>query len=184
MTTAPGLKIGVDVPWISSWSLEQQTGVSPCPSVDGQLAVGQQNKPGAGEPLYARAHLFRQRKSVREMLCPMCGEHTPDDDRWSQTARPTTARALRSKGLGPTLPADMPDDQALLDCGTIAPMHRACAEAASGLAHLADMNERELKRFPKAWIIAPLWIEARSPKPQAKSVAVVSYLQLLGVEGE
>lgn len=182
MTTAQGLKIGVDVPWISSWSLEQQTGVSPCPSVDGQLAVGQQSKPGGGEPLHARAHLFRQRKSVREMRCPMCGEQTPDDDRWSQTARPTTARALRAKGLGPTLPAEMPDDQTLLDCGTIAPMHRACAEAAAGLALLADMNQRELRRFPKAWIIVPLWIEARSPKPQAKSVAVVSYLQLLGVE--
>lgn len=184
MTAAPDLKIGVDVPWVSSWSQEPQTGVSRCPSVDGELAVSQRINPGVGEPLYARNHLFRQRKSVREMRCPMCGEQTPADDRWSQTARPTTAGALRAKGFGSTLPADMLDTQPLLDCGAIAPLHRACAEAALvGCPHLADMNDRELKRFPKAWIVVPLWVEARSPKPEEKTAAVVSFLQLLGVEG-
>ncbi len=188
MTAKSRLEVGVDVPWVTSWSEEAQTGVSRCPSIDGQLAIGQKQKPGVGHPLYSRNHLFRQRKSVREMRCPMCGEPTAEDDRWSQTAKRTTAGQLRADGFGPALPADMADAQALLDCGAIAPLHRACAEAAlTRCPHLGRMDDVELKRFPKAWVIVPLWIEARPPKPPApkpppKSVAVVSFLQLIGVE--
>lgn len=183
MSTASRLKVGVDVPWITSWSEEAQPGVSRCPSVDGQLAVAQEEKPGEGKPLYSRNHLFRQRRSVGEMLCPMCGEPTHAGDRWSQTAKHTTAGNLRTKGFGPALPADMPDDQPLLDCGAIAPLHRACAEAAlTRCPHLGQMDDKELKAFPGAWVIVPLWVEARPPGPQAKSVPVVSFLQLIGVE--
>jgi hypothetical protein len=173
----------VDVPWVTSWSGEEQTGVSPCPSVDGELAIGQQEKPGVGRPLYSRNHLFRQRKSVREMLCPMCGKPTPDGDRWSQTAQPTTGGALRSRGLGWALPADLADDQAVLNCGAIAPLHRACAETSVlRCPHLGGMADHSLKRFPGAWVIIPLWIEAKPPPP-GKSVPVVSFLQLIGIEG-
>lgn len=184
MTAKSRLKVGVDVPWVTSWSAEAQTGVARCPSIDGQLAVGQQEKPGVGQPLYSRNHLFRQRKSVREMLCPMCGKPTAEGDRWSQTARRTTAGQLRNQGFGPALPADMADTQALLDCGAIAPLHRACAETAlTRCPHLGRMDDTELKRFPAAWVIVPLWVEAKPPNPQAKSVPVVSFLQLVGVEG-
>jgi len=177
------LKVGLDVPWVTSWSEETQTGVSPCPSVDGQLAAQQRNKPGVGRPLYSRNHLFRQRKSVREMLCPMCGKPTPDGDRWIQTARPTTAGEVRARGLSWALPADMADDRPLLDCGAIAPLHLACAEASlARCPHLGGMADKTLKRFPAAWIIAPLWIEAKDPGPPPKSVPVVSFLQLIGVE--
>ena len=181
--TASRLQVGVDVPWVTSWSEEAQTGVSPCPSVDGQLAIGQKTLPGVGRPLYSRNHLFRQRKSVREMLCPMCGEPTAEGDRWSQTAQPTTAGALRTRGFGPALPVDMADDQGLLNCGAIAPLHLACAQAAlERCPHLGGMGDKTLKPFPKAWVILPLWVEARPPEPRAKSVAVVSFLQLVGVE--
>lgn len=46
--------------------------------------------------------------------------------------------------------------------------------------HLGGMDDRTLKRFPAAWIIAPLWIEANDPGPPARSVPVVSFLQLIG----
>jgi hypothetical protein len=177
------LKVGVDVPWVTSWSEEGQTGVAPCPSVDGELAIGQAEKPGLGQPLYSRNHLFRQRRSVREMLCPMCGKPTKDGDRWSQTATATTAGELRVRGFGPALPAEMADDQRLLNCGAIAPLHRACAAASlARCPHLAGMADRTLKPFPKAWVILPLWVEARPPAMQARGVPAVSFLQLVGVE--
>jgi len=183
MTAASRLQVGLDVPWVTSWSEEGQTGVMRCPSVDGELAIGQREKPGVGRPLYSRNHLFRQRRSVREMLCPMCGQPTSADDRWSQTAQPTTARDLRSRGFGPALPADMADAQPLLNCGAIAPLHRACAEAAlARCPHLGGMADRVLKRFPDAWVVLPLWVEARTENPLAKSVPVVSFLQIVGIE--
>lgn len=183
MTTSSRLKVGIDVPWATSWSQEVETGVARCPSVDGELAVVQRQKPGVGRPLYSRNHLFRQRRSVREMLCPMCGRPTADDDRWSQTAKPTTAGELRSRGFDWAMPVDMADDQRLLNCGAIAPLHRACADSAlARCPHLGGMEDRELKRFPGAWVVIPLRVEARSENPLAKGVAVVGFLQLVGVE--
>jgi len=181
-----GLKVGVDVPWVASWTAEAVTGVGPCPSIDGALAVGQAEAPGEGEPLYARNHLFRQRKSVREMLCPMCGEQTADGDRWSQTARWVTAGELRAKGLGVWLPPEFADDRPLLDAGAIAPLHRACAERAlANCPHLQGLADAELKAFPAAWIVAALSVEAR-PRPSTGAVPqrptpVVTFLQLIGV---
>ncbi|HEY2750778.1 hypothetical protein [Phenylobacterium sp.] len=180
------LTIGLDVPWVASWSTETVTGVGPCPSVDGVLAVGQSEHPGRGEPLYSRNHLFRQRKSVREMRCPMCGEPTRENDRWTQTARWTTAGELRAKGAGPWLPPDMDDDKPLLDAGAVAPMHLTCAERARAeCPHLQAMEDHELKAFPGAWIVAALSVEARpghavSNVPQ-RPVAAVTFLQLIGV---
>ena len=188
MSSAPlsQLKVGVDVPRVTSWSAEQVTGVGPCPSVDGALAVGQADHPGQGKPLYSRNHLFRQRKSVREMLCPMCGEPTADGDRWTQTGRWTTAGELRARGLGVWLPPEFADDRRLLDAGAIAPLHRACAERALlHCPHLKGMDDHQLKAFPGAWIVAALSVEAKpqhalSNVPQ-RSVAAVTFLQLIGV---
>jgi hypothetical protein len=183
MSQPSRLKVGLDVPWVTSWSEEAQLGVTRCPSVDGELAIAQLEKPGVGRPLYSRNHLFRQRRSVREMLCPMCGAATPDDDRWSQTAQPTTAGDLRVRGFGWALSADMADDQPLLNAGAIAPLHRACAEAAlARCPHLGGMGDKTLKRFPKAWVVIPLRVEAKPPALHAKGVPVVSFLQLVGVE--
>lgn len=175
------LRIGVDVPWVSSWSEEKPTGIGPCPTVDGQLAVLQAWKPGAGEPLYARNHVRRQRDSVRALLCPMCGEVTPESDRWSQTGKFQVAGVLRARGFGHALPADLDDDRVVLDCGAIAPLHFRCAHASlQRCPHLAAMRDHDLKAFPPSWVVAPLYVEAKQ-RVGGKSVAAVSFLQLLGL---
>lgn len=183
MTTVSRLQVGLDVPWVTSWSDEPETGVAPCPSVDGQLAIGQAENAGVGRPLYSQNHLFRQRRAVREMLCPMCGRPTPAHDRWTQTGYWTTAGELRARGFGPALPADLADAKPLLNCGAIAPLHHACAQAAvTRCPHLSSRPDKSLKRFPGAWVVIPLWIEARTSRPPARSVPVVSFLQLVGLE--
>ena len=111
------LKPGVDVPWVTSWTDEPFMGVRPCATVSGRLAVCQADRPGAGRPQYSRNHLVRQRRSVVEMRCPMCGAPTSGDDRWTQTARRTSAGALRARGLGGLLPAEIKDAAVLIDAG-------------------------------------------------------------------
>ena len=178
------LQVGVDVPWVTSWSEEPVGLVGPCPSVDSVMAVGQASRPGQGKPLYSRNHLFRQRRSVREMLCPMCGQPTQAGDRWSQTGRWTTAGALRERGFAQALPAALEDARPLLDAGAIAPLHLACAERALlHCPHLKGLEDRTLKAFPAAWIVVPLTVEARPPTGPAgaRPIAAVSFLQLLGV---
>jgi hypothetical protein len=175
------LKVGVDVPWVTSWSEERQGGVGPCPTVDGAIAALQTWKPGVGKPLYSRNHLRRQRDSVRALLCPMCGEATPEGDRWSQTGRFVSAGALRARGFGRALPAELEDERVLLDCGAIAPLHLACAQASlQRCPHLGAMPDRELKAFPPAWTVVPLYVEARQPV-SGKALAAVSFLQLVGI---
>ena len=174
-------KIGVDVPWVSSWSQEAQGGVGPCPTVDGAMAALQVWKPGVGEPLYARNHLRRQRDSVRAMLCPMCGEPTPEGDRWSQTGRFYAAGILRARGFGKALPADLDDDRVILDCGAIAPMHFRCASVSmQQCPHLATLPDHDLKAFPPTWVVIPLYVEARQPVG-GKVLPAVSFLQLIGL---
>ncbi|WP_293901308.1 hypothetical protein [Phenylobacterium sp.] len=175
------LKVGVDVPWVTSWSQERQGGVGPCPTVDGQMAALQLWKPGVGKPLYSRNHLRRQRDTVRALLCPMCGEATPDGDRWSQTGAFVAAGGLRARGFGKALPADLADDRVLLDCGAIAPLHFRCAQASlQRCPHLSALPNRELKAFPPAWTIVPLYVEARRPVG-GTTFGAVSFLQLLGI---
>lgn len=184
------LKVGVDVPWVTSWSAEEIVGVRPCPTVGGRLAAWQAERPGLGKPQYSMNHLQRQRLSVRHMLCPMCGAPTAAGDRWSQTGRFTCAGALRARDLGHLLPADLPDARRLLNAGSIAPLHLACARRAVGQCpHLRALDDTELKPFPDVWIVTPLMVEA-SPAPSAPNVlarprqarvAVVSFLQICGV---
>ena len=70
-----------------------------------------------------------------------------------------------------------------LNCGAIAPLHHACAHAAvTRCPHLGSRPDKSLKRFPAAWVVIPLWIEARTSRPPARSVPVVSFLQLVGLD--
>ena len=174
------LQVGVDVPWVTSWSEEGQSGVGPCPTVDGQMAALQKWNPGVGKPLYSRNHLRRQRDSVRAMLCPMCGKVTQAGDRWSQTGRYVAAGTLRTRGFGEALPADLDDARLLLDAGAIAPLHGVCAEASlERCPHLGGLPDRELKPFPAAWVVVPLYTHV--PMDTGRPLAIVSFLQLVGV---
>lgn len=70
------------VPWNASWSSEQRYEIRPCRWANGQLALWMPHTPGVGEPIFAKPHMVRQRQSVARFLCTVCGEHTPEDDRW------------------------------------------------------------------------------------------------------
>jgi hypothetical protein len=178
------LQVGVDVPWVTSWTDEAILGVRPCATLGGGLGLSQADRAGHGRPQYSRNHLVRQRRSVIEMRCPMCGEPTPAGDRWTQTARRTSAGALRGRGAGDLLPATLKDQAVLLDAGAIAPLHRACAERSLlQCPHLSAMADAEVRPFAAGWIVVPLLIEARAG-PADPAVPVVSFLQIFGVTGE
>lgn len=178
---------GVDVPWVTSWSAETVSGVGPCETIGGRLALRQAEQPGFGKPQYSMNHLRRQRLTVGGMLCPMCGRPTVEGDRWTQTARRTTAGALREKGLGQALPPTMSDRQSLIDAGSIAPLHRDCVRTSlRRCPFLRSHDEIDVQPFPRRWTVWPLYIEARAMGAHMLSasqpaVAVVTFLQLIGL---
>lgn len=183
------LKVGIDVPWVTAWTGEPTLGVGPCPSMNGALAILQADNPGQGKPLYSQNHAVRQRLSVRDLLCPMCGKPTKAGDRWTQVAHPVTVGRLRAGGRGDLLPADLPADRVLIDAGAIAPLHRACADRSLRYCpHLKADPHIDVRRFPDRWIVLPLMARAEAParmflaRPSpARAVAVVGFLQLCGL---
>ncbi|GLS00975.1 hypothetical protein GCM10007859_09850 [Brevundimonas denitrificans] len=189
---ASSLKVGVDVPWVTSWTGEPSLGVGPCPSVGGAPAILQAGNPGQGKPLYSQNHAVRQRLSVRDMLCPMCGRPTSAQDRWTQVAHPVAAGRLRADGRGNRLPTDLTDDAILVDAGAIAPLHRACVDRSLRYCpHLKADPHIDVRRFPERWIVLPLMARAEAapqlflarPTP-ARTAAVIGFLQLCGLTGE
>ncbi|WP_421738403.1 hypothetical protein [Caulobacter sp.] len=188
------LKPGVDVPWMTSWSEEEGLGVRPCPSIGGRLAVCQVERPGFGRPQYSMNHFRRQREAVIQMRCPMCGEPTPDGDRWTQIAHRKPAAALRAKGLGGYLPPALPDDQIIIDAGSIPPLHEACARhSMEHCPHLRAQADAEVRPFPAQWIIAPLMVQVVAPpaplavlttRPAPPPPAVVGFMQIFGLTEE
>jgi len=192
MMQASRLKVGVDVPWVTSWSSEAIRGAGPCPSVDGRLAILQAESPGYGRPNYSQNHVRRQRVMARAMLCPMCGQPTREGDRWMQTATRVAAGTLRCTGLGGIVPDGVADEQVIFNAGSIAPSHRACAERAlEHCPHLGGMASRELLAFPGQWALHPLMVEAEPipgaalmAKPPPRPPPAVMFLQLVGVTQE
>ena len=186
------LKVGIDVPWVTSWTGEAVLGVRPCSSVGGALAIVQQDNPGAGRPLYSQNHAVRQRLTVSRMLCPMCGQPTGPDDRWTQVAHPVSAGALRNGRHVDGLPATVADDQVLIDAGAIAPLHRACVDRSLKYCpHLKADPNINVRPFTENWLVLPLLVRAEAP-PQmflaraepARAVAVIGFLQLVGLTEE
>jgi hypothetical protein len=175
------LTVGVDVPWVTSWTAEPIVGVRRCASVGGRPALAQNERAGFGRPEYSKNHLLRQRLSVGRMLCPMCGAPTPPDDRWTQVARLVAAGRLRRQGKGDGLGTEIEDARILLNAGSIAPLHRACVDRS--LAHCphlkADPNV-EVMRFPARWTVTPLLIPAEADGASAP-VPVIAFLQLCGI---
>lgn len=162
------LKVGVDVPWVTSWSDEESLGVRPCPTVGGRLAVCQAERPGSGKPQYSMNHFRRQRETVGRMLCPMCGQATEPGDRWTQIAKRVPVGILRAKGLGEMLPRALADDRILIDAGSIAPLHHACVvRSLEHCPHLKGHPAIEVMAWPERWTVAPLLVQALTPPPLA-----------------
>lgn len=183
------LKVGVDVPWVTSWSGEPVLGLHPCRFVNGALAIVQADNAGAGKPLYSQNHVVRQRLSVRGMLCPMCGHPTTPDDRYTQVAHSFAAGFLRKIGRGGALPTEIPDDRVLLDAGAIAPLHKACSTRSLRYCpHLRADPRIDVRLFPRTWVVLPLLVQARVPpqlflaraEPRVE-VPVIGFLQLCGL---
>jgi len=176
--TLSALKVGHDVPWVTSWTGEALLGIRPCPTVKGTLAICQDENPGMGKPQYSKNHLVRQRESVVRMLCPMCGGETSLGDRWTQVANPVTAGTLRLKGIAITTKIDQ--DAVLLDAGSIAPLHKRCVNRSLlHCPHLRGNPDVRVMAFPEFWTVVPLMVdvdEVRGRKPN-----VVAFLQLCGV---
>ena len=186
MTLQPSrLKVGTDVPWVTSWTSEPVTGVGPCLTTPGVLAVRQQERPGYGRPVYSENHHYRQRLSVQRMLCPMCGRATSAGDRWTLTARRKTAGVLRAQGLAGALPAALADSRVVIDAGAIAPLHKLCAErSAVQCPHLSADPGLDLRPFSARWLVWPLWVAVDPPPgdaPRPDLPPVAAFLQLCGV---
>jgi hypothetical protein len=76
------LVIGKDVPWNAMWSGEDRNEIRPCKYAGNKLALWSPFNPGEGKPIFAKPHHVRQRKSIAEMRCTVCGERTTEGDRW------------------------------------------------------------------------------------------------------
>lgn len=183
------LKVGIDVPWVTSWTGEPVLGVRSCASVGGRPAIVQADAPGNGKPLYSQNHAVRQRLSVGHMLCPMCGEPTAADDRWTQVAHPVTAGSLRRGRRIEGLPDDITDDRILIDAGAIAPLHQRCVDRSLKYCpHLKTDPNIDVRRFSDRWLVIPLLVRAEAPSQlflararPSHAVAVVGFLQLVGL---
>lgn len=75
-------EIGRNVPWNAAWSAEERYEIRNCRWAGGRLAIWSPHSPGEGKPIFARPHMVRQRRSITERRCTVCGEKTPDDDAW------------------------------------------------------------------------------------------------------
>lgn len=194
MSQESRLKVGVDVPWVTSWSEEESLGVRPCPTVGGRFAVCQAERPGLGKPQYSMNHFRRQRETIGRMLCPMCGQATAHGDRWTQIAKRVPAGVLRAKGLDTILPAAVPDDRIMIDAGSIAPLHDACVKRSlEHCPHLKSHPGVEVMAWPERWMVAPLLIQTVPPRSLAVMAApgptpsprvAVSFLQVFGLTEE
>jgi len=189
------LTVGIDVPWVTSWTEEPIQGVARCASVGGRLALTQTERAGYGRPEYSKNHLLRQRLSVSRMLCPMCGEPTSPDDRVTQVARRIPAGRLRASGRGTALSPRIADEQILVDAGAIAPLHGRCSERSlEHCPHLRAEPAVDVQPFPGRWAILPLLIEATTMAASGQahlltveapiSVAVITFLQLCGISDQ
>jgi hypothetical protein len=119
--------MNITVPWNASWTSEERYEIRPCRWASGKLAIWQPHTPGEGRPIFAKPHMVRQRRSIAEMRCTVCGEKTPANDQW------WFQHGRFQEGWFMT---------------TESPVHRACAEFALTVCpHLKDSSAL-LERMP------------------------------------
>lgn len=70
------------VPWNAAWTAEDHYEIRNCRWVGGKPAVWAPHRPGEGRPIFAKPHMVRQRRSIAEMRCTVCGRKTAPYDRW------------------------------------------------------------------------------------------------------
>ncbi len=123
----------ITVPWNASWSAELEYEIRPCKYAGGDLALWQPYRPKQGRPVFAKPHNVRQRASIARMLCTVCGEPTPERDRWwFKLGRVTDGYFMTTE----------------------APVHRACADHALGVCPHLRGREADLERLPVGYAIA------------------------------
>lgn len=118
---------GAIVPWNAAWTGEDRYEVRACRWAQGKRAMCSPHNPGVGKPIFAKPHFVRQRRSIMEMRCTVCGEGTPVSDRWWFK--------LGEFNEGWFMTAE-------------SPVHRCCAELA--LKHCPHLRNRadDLEPFP------------------------------------
>lgn len=120
------------VPWNAGWTGEEGYEVRPCRWAGGKMALWSPHRPGVGRPLFARPHMVRQRRSIAEMRCTVCGEKTPPGDRWWFKLGTMTDGYLMT---------------------TEAPVHRACADYALTVCPHLRGREKDLEPLPDGYSI-------------------------------
>lgn len=128
------MTMSIVAPWNAMWSAEDRYEVRPCRYAGGQLAMWQPTMPGVGRPMFAEPHCVRQRRSIWEMRCTVCGEHTAGDDRWWFALGSVQGEYYMT-----------PE----------APVHRRCADLALTLCPHLKRNgcDRDLTRMPGGFVI-------------------------------
>ncbi len=122
----------ITVPWNAAWSSEGRYEVRPCRWVKGNLAVWQPHAPGEGKPVFAKPHMVRQRRSIADMRCTVCGEKTAPTDRW------WFKLGTFQEGWFMT---------------TEAPVHLACAQHALKVCPQLRGRDADLERMPVGYSI-------------------------------
>ncbi|MFI4964729.1 MAG: hypothetical protein ACHP9T_05105 [Caulobacterales bacterium] len=109
-------RVGESVPWSVAWSGEQEFRLQPSATFPGMIEVTQAERPGVGVPIFGAVHVDRQRRSLAQHLCHVCGRPTSPRDRWifpvASGGMVTLADGTERYG------------------GNVAPVHGACARRA------------------------------------------------------
>lgn len=130
-------------PWNAMWSGEDRYEIRPCRYAGGRMAMWQPTAPGVGRPMFAEPHCVRQRRSIWEMRCTVCGEKTPADDRWWFAL----GQRVGDHFMTPE-----------------APVHRRCAELALTLCPHLKRNEcaRDLTRMPTGFVVVTTMMDGKA----------------------
>jgi len=124
-------------PWNASWTGEDAYEVRNCRWAGGKPALWSPHKPGEGRPVFAKPHMVRQRRSVAEYRCTVCGEKTPINDRWWFC-------------LGNQIPG-------WSFATTEAPVHRACADLAVKVCpHLRNLGHGPVRWSPPDAVVSAI----------------------------
>lgn len=120
------------VPWNAGWTAEERYEIRPCRWADGQLAMWQPHLPNQGKPIFAKPHIVRQRQSVRNFVCTVCGKSTPENDRyWFGLGRITDGYFMTTES----------------------PVHHECAQLALKVCPHLRGKAHDLAQFPKSHVV-------------------------------